>query len=70
MILKVFVETVMDVFRSRFRKQLSLRPKAIHWGARSLTRPELTAGAPLSFFRLWHGGTTVGLARRVPGPHL
>ena len=36
----------------------------------SLTRPELTAGAPLSFFRLWHGGTTVGLVRRVLGPHL
>ena len=36
----------------------------------SLTRLELTAGAPLSFFRLWHGGTTVGLVRRVPGPHL
>ena len=38
-------------------------------GALSLTRPELTAGAPLSCFRQWHGGTTVGLVRRVLGPH-
>ena len=34
-------------------------------GSLSLPRPELTAGAPLSFFRQWRGGTTVLYAVRL-----
>ena len=43
-----------------------------HWGSLSpsLPRPELAARAPLSFFRRWRGGTTVGFVRLVPGAHL
>ena len=73
MILKVFVETVMECLSLSLSQAIIVAVKGHSLGralSLSLTRPELTAGAPLSFFRLWHGGTTVGLVRRVPGPHL